>query len=159
MNIPLSRLIDGIITTMRTDVIPHVGDSYARGQAIGVIDLLNNLAPRIEWMNEPLARQVEAKRLLLDEVERLVPDSGARAAVPENGNGSTAEDLLAARDALDSRLGDVIARLWSRRREPACGEAIALVRQHLHDEMVAEMKKTRKPLFAEIASGGGNPKS
>ena len=89
MNIPLYRLIEGIIATMRSDVIPHVSDSYARGQAVGVIDLLNNIAPRVEWAQAPLARLVQA---------------------------------------------------------------------HLHDEMAAEMKITRKPLFAEIASGGDGAK-
>jgi len=55
VNNSLERLIAGIIATLRTDVIPNVTDDYARGQAIGVIDLLNNIAPRLEWARAPLA--------------------------------------------------------------------------------------------------------
>lgn len=158
MNIPLDRLIDGIIATLRSDVIPHVSDSYARGQAVGVIDLLNNLAPRVEWAREPLARQVEAKRGLLEEVGRLAPAAAIRSGTLDAP--SSTEQLLVARSALDAEIGDVIARLWPHRLEAGPAEAIALIQRHLHDEMAAEMKKTRKPLFAEIASGGdGNPKS
>jgi len=36
MNIALERLFEGIVTTLRADVIPHVGDSFARGQAVGI---------------------------------------------------------------------------------------------------------------------------
>jgi uncharacterized membrane protein (UPF0136 family) len=44
VNNSLDRLIGGIIATLRAHVIPNVTDGYARGQAIGVIDLLNNIA-------------------------------------------------------------------------------------------------------------------
>lgn len=54
MSNSLDRLIGGIIATLRTHVIPNVTDSYARGQAIGVIDLLNNIAPRLDWARAPL---------------------------------------------------------------------------------------------------------
>ncbi|MBL8582260.1 MAG: hypothetical protein JNL61_08550, partial [Rhizobiaceae bacterium] len=60
MNIALSRLVEGIIATMRSDVIPHISDPFARGQAIGVIDLLNNIAPRVEWSQAPLLAAVES---------------------------------------------------------------------------------------------------
>ena len=32
MNISLERLFEGIIATLRADVIPNVGDAYARGE-------------------------------------------------------------------------------------------------------------------------------
>ena len=151
MNIPLARLIDGIIATMRADVIPNVSDAYARGQAVGVIDLLNNIAPRVEWAHAPLARLVAEKRTLLAEIAALVPGiAPVRAAAAD-----TAEALSAEKVALDAAIGDAIALLWPRRAEPGCAEATDRIRTHLQDEMRAEMKITRKPLFAEIASGGG----
>ena len=151
MNIPLARLIDGIIATMRTDVIPNVADSYARGQAVGVIDLLNNIAPRVEWSHAPLARLVADKRALLSDVAALVPGLPVVAAA----DADTSEALAAERAALDAAIGDEVAALWSRPDEPAGAEAIDRIRKHLQEEMRAEMKVTRKPLFAEIASGGG----
>lgn len=152
MNIALERLIEGIIATLRSDVIPHVADPYARGQTIGVIDLLNNIGPRVEWAQAPLAANVRAKRQLLADVGALVPGA---VTLPEERAGTSAADLLAARATLDAEIGDTIARLWERRDEGPTAEAMGLIRAHMHDETRAEMKKTRKPLFAEIASGGG----
>lgn len=151
MNVPLSRMIEGIIATMRSDVIPHVSDSYARGQAVGVIDLLNNIAPRVEWAQAPLQELVEAKRRLLEEIARTVPEVKVQPIVEQTP--ATAEDLLVLKGRLDAAICEAIALLWLRRDEPDCGRAAGLIKAHLHDEMTAEMKITRKPLFAEIASG------
>lgn len=156
MNIPLDRLIDGIIATMRSDVIPHIADSYARGQAVGVIDLLNNIAPRVEWAQAPLARLVESKAGLLAEIEALAPG-----VVPpvEHAKADGADDLVAAKARLDAGIGDAVAAIWPRRGEAGFAQAAQLLKTHLHDEMTDEMKKTRKPLFAEIASGTDSDRS
>lgn len=151
MNIALARLIEGIIATMRSDVIPNVSDPYARGQAIGVIDLLNNIAPRIEWTRAPLAALVQAKADLLREIAILVPT--AERDLPDSVEAVTADELLALKARLDAAIGDALALAWPRRSEENCGRAIALIKSHLNDEAAAEMKRTRKPLFAEIASG------
>ena len=64
---------------------------------------------------------------------------------------------MAERDRLDAEIGDVLALIHARQ---AAGERrgasrrSALLKQHMHDELTREMKLTRKPLFAEIASGG-----
>ncbi|WP_187970922.1 hypothetical protein [Aquibium microcysteis] len=154
MNIPLARLIDGIIATLRADVIPNVADSYARGQAVAVIDLLNNIAPRVEWSHATLVGRIADKRRLLDEVAALVPGLPV-ADVAAAGPDAAAAALAAEKAALDAVVGDVVAALWPRRGEPPCAEATRRIRAHLQDEMRAEMKITRKPLFAEIASGSG----
>jgi hypothetical protein len=151
MNIALDRLIEGIIATLRTDVIPHVRDSYARGQAVGVIDLLNNIGARIEWMQEPLRESVRIKRELLGEVGGLVPDRSI--AVPGAGSRLSAEDLIVERVNLDAAIGDALKNLHDAPAGENRDRALALLCAHLHDEQVEEMKKTRKPLFAEIASG------
>jgi hypothetical protein len=157
VNIRLQRLIDGIVATMRSDVIPHVADPYARGQAVGVIDLLNNIAPRVEWAQAPLARLVADKQALLGEIAALVPHAAPAAAMLPDPH--TAEDLLAVKARLDAAIGDAIAFIWPRRQEPDIGRLAERVKAHLHDEMAAELKMTRKPLFAEIASGGDGAKT
>src|SRR5262249_59630389 len=80
MNNSLERLIAGIIATLRADVIPNVTDAYARGQAIGVIDLLNNIAPRLEWARAPLAEAVRDRRKAVSAARALVPQAPAGAA-------------------------------------------------------------------------------
>lgn len=158
MNIPLQRVIEGIIATMRSDVIPHVNDSYARGQAIGVIDILNNLAPRVEWAQMPLARQVDAKRALLAEIAVVVP-AVALAAQVQLPPTHTAEDLLGLKAELDAAIGNAIAVVWPRRHEGGFDRIAARIREHLHDEMSADLKMIRKPLFAEIARGGAEART
>ncbi|MCV0396710.1 MAG: hypothetical protein K5872_22605 [Rhizobiaceae bacterium] len=156
MNMSLERLFEGIVATLRSDVIPQIPDAYARGQAVGVIDLLNNIAPRTEWARQPVADAVAQKRALLSEVARLVPgaaDAGASVPATTDRSGGTLA-LLGERDRLDAALGDAIAVLLPEPGQPE-PEALGLIRAHLHDEMVRETKLTRKPLFAEIASGSG----
>ncbi len=148
MNMALDRLLEGIIATLRNDVIPHVSDSYARGQAVGVIDLLNNIGARLEWARAPLLAEIEEKRALLKALAEKLPVIEA----PSSESLDASADLRAERDRLDARIGDALA--VAARDEGAAGvQALALIRQHLHDSATREMKLTRKPLFAEIASG------
>ena len=59
MNNSLERLIDGMAATLRTDVIPHIEGDYARGQAFGVIYMLNSLKLRASWSNAFLLGQLQ----------------------------------------------------------------------------------------------------
>jgi hypothetical protein len=156
MNIGLERLLDGIMTTLRNDVIPHVNEAYARGQAVGVIDLLNNIAPRLEWARGPLLVDIEEKRAVLHAVAKLLP--GAAFPVGNETIGVTT-DLQAERDRLDGMIGDALAELMGEGAPNSSerDQALALIRRHLHDSLTREMKLTRKPLFAEIASGKREP--
>jgi hypothetical protein len=154
MNISLERLLEGIIVTLRSDVIPNVSDAYARGQAVGVIDLLNNIGPRIEWARAPVVQAIAEKRALLRKVGELLPDMPSHPA--DSTDATSTVELMAERDKLDAAIGDVLALIHS--RQPAgkaeANQALGLLKQHMHDELSREMKLTRKPLFAEIASGG-----
>jgi hypothetical protein len=158
----LDRLIGGIIATLRTHVIPNVTDDYARGQAIGVIDLLNNIAPRLEWARAPLLEAVAERRSAIRAVRALVPEApgGANGLSDQALAAATSAELAAERDRLDGEIADLIA--WTH-SGAACGDvakAIALLRQHVHDELKRDMRLTKKPLFAEIskATGGGQDK-
>jgi hypothetical protein len=154
MNVSLERLIEGIIATLRMDVIPHVADGYARGQAIGVIDLLNNIGPRVEWAREPVATAVAEKRELLARIGALLPDL-QRHDPSANANTASTAELAAERDRLDAAIVELLALLHAQNGDVAArDEALKLIRTHLHDELTREMKLTHKPLFAEIASGG-----
>lgn len=153
MNIPLERLIEGIVATLRTDVIPNVTDGYARGQAVGVIDLLNNIGPRIEWAREPILEAVSEKTALLRKVGELMPELAPVTVGTAPATMSTGA-LSAERDRLDAVIGDVLAAIHDDGGEREAGrQALGLLKQHIHDDVAREMKLTRRPLFAEIASG------
>jgi hypothetical protein len=153
MNISLERLVEGIIATLRTDVIPNVGDAYARGQAVGVIDVLNTIAARAEWSRQPVILSLHAKRNLLAAVHALVPDAAADAGITIDAEASTAE-LEALSDRLDAAICEAIAVLHERASSSGkAREALGVIKAALHDELTTQMKSTRKPLFAEIAAG------
>jgi hypothetical protein len=159
VNNSLERLIGGIVATLRTHVIPNVTDGYARGQAIGVIDLLNNIAPRLEWARGPLAEAVAERRSAIRAVRALLPDAPAGAeGLSDQALAEVSSAALAVeRDRLDGEIADLIA--WTH-RGGAHGDvaaAVALLRRHVHEELKRDMKLTKKPLFAEISkvTGGG----
>ena len=151
MSIALTRVFEGIVTTLRADVIPHVGDAYARGQAVGVIDLLNNVSGRLEWARAPLIEAVREKRRL---IARTAQALGEPAPQPDAAlDGFDAAQLVEERARLDAEICEAMRRAHERGADPVAREALALLIGHAHDEAASEMKLTRKPLFGEIASG------
>ncbi|MDB5551243.1 MAG: hypothetical protein JWL86_1227 [Rhizobium sp.] len=152
MNNSLERLVEGIIATLRTDVIPNVNDDYARGQAIGVIDLLNNIAPRLEWQRLPLMKAIEARRAVIRQVTSLKGTRAESSHAGKLGDDPSSNDLITERDRLDGEISDLIGWAFSTQTDAAI-TARPLLRKHMHDDAALEMKLTRKPLFAEIAKG------
>ncbi len=43
------QIIAGITETLFKSVLPEIGSGFARGQLFAVIELLENLEPRVEW--------------------------------------------------------------------------------------------------------------
>jgi hypothetical protein len=154
MTIALERLFEGIIATLRADVIPHVGDPYARGQAVGVIDLINNMGPSVEWARAPLLQKVRERRELLRTVAKLLGSAEAEGeAAPE---AMESAELARERDRLDGAICEAMATAHARSRiDDAARDALGLIIRHAHDEAARDLKLTRKPLFGEI-SGGKN---
>jgi hypothetical protein len=149
----VARMMQGIVETLRDDVIPHVGDGYARGQALGVIDLLNNYGARLDWDGGQIAAQIAAKRAALAEAAALMGGAG-ETVEPVEVPPSAA--LLAEAAELDRQISE---RLLGWMAEGGAGEAaVARLRRHMHDELREEMKLTHRPSFAEIAKGGASGK-
>jgi len=152
MNIALERLFAGMIATLRTDVIPHIEDPFARGQAVGLIDLINNLRPSVEWARAPLQQKVRERRQLLLMVADLLGDLATDAAAPTETMESA--ELLRERDRLDGEICEALAAAHARSHtDEAAHRALGLIIRHVHAEAAADLKLSRKPLFAEIASG------
>ena len=153
MNIALERLFEGMIATLRADVIPRVEDPFARGQAVGLIDLINNIAPRVEWARAPLMKSVLEKRRLLRSIAEAVGEAFVdEADAPEL---KESKDLEREQARLDAGICDAMQAVHARPAEDAAAKkALALLIGHARDEAAERMKITRKPLFAEIAGGG-----
>jgi hypothetical protein len=62
----LERLFDGIATSLRENVAPVVEDPYAKAQVAATIELLANLAVRVEWRADLLREEIERIRVVLE---------------------------------------------------------------------------------------------
>ena len=126
MNNSLPRLIDGMIATLRREIIPSVEDDFSRGQAFGMIYMLNSIRLRASWSNGFLLEQIRALDeasgeiaiALADLPEAPKPSVAALAALP------TAAELEARRDEGDARICELIDWLEAR-RETAPASALA----------------------------------
>ncbi len=72
MNNSFPRLIDGMCTTLREEVLPRLDDEFARGQVFGVINLLNTFRARADWSAGFLLAQIAAQQQALDSVAALL---------------------------------------------------------------------------------------
>ena len=151
----VERMIAGIVETLRDDVIPHVSDGYARGQALGIIDLLNNYGVRLDWDAGLIAGEVEAKRRALAEAEALAKGSAAPEAPASDLKAGS--DLMAEAAALDREISERLLG-WMTQGGAGAKAAVDRLRRHMHDELREEMKMTHRPSFAEIAKGGSKTK-
>lgn len=156
MNNSLARIIDGMIATVRSEIIARLEDEFARGQAYGVVDLLNNLKPRIDWLVTPLYEEVAEQRALLERLATALAgyDVPRLAESAEVLPGATASEIEQLRNRLDDHICEWIDWLASRREALPAGavkEAEQALKQHMQAQLRREMSLTPKPLFAEIA--------
>lgn len=156
MNNSLARLIEGMVATLRSEVIPQIGSEFARGQAFGVIYLLNSIRLRAEWSGafyrEQLAAQVELAGALTPLLASLDAPLLPEQAAPDT-DGLTLEAL---RDANDGRICALIE--WLGNNADSLGpERKAAIESALHNYMDRQLKfelsTSAKPMFAEISSG------
>lgn len=144
MNNSFERLIDGMIETLRRDVIPASDGEFVRGQAFGIIFLLESIKRRAAWSPAFLGEQVGA---LADLAKTL-------AGLPDRATGMPAlsvptEATEAARDAGDAQVAALIDWL-SDHPHPAASAAVDvyLTRQIRH-----ELTTSARPMFAEMSLG------
>lgn len=158
MNNSLPRLIDGMVATLRTEIIPRIDGEYARGQAFGVIYMLNSLKLRCSWSNAFLVEQLRALEDTSRELKALasalpdapLPDVYAPPSLPDAGA------LEAMRDAGDSRLCGLIDWLAAQgARLPADARASAdrIVDAYLARQAKYEISTSAKPMFVEMSGG------
>ena len=157
MNNSLDRVLDGIAEALRRDVIPRLDDEYATGQALAVIDLINNLKPRLDWAVPPLLARAAAQQTLINELQELLgglPDcpltGQSLSPLPVDGR-----SLQALCDRLDGSIGATVRWIGARPPGPCqpTEQAQAAISRHVRAELRRDMALTARPLFAEIARG------
>lgn len=90
MNNSFERLIDGMVATLRVEVLPRLADEFARGQVFGVINVLNNLRIRAEWAPGLLHEQVAIQRRAFAAIDALLAcgSSAPSPGAPVGGDGA-----------------------------------------------------------------------
>lgn len=158
MNNSFSRLIDGMCTTLRTEVLSRLDDEFARGQVFGVINLLNTFKSRADWSTHFLSQQVQAQCSALQAVQALlqdVPDAPSlalrQAPVPV-----TPSELQTQRDEANREITQLLQWLDHARAQLPDEKAQAIeaqLRLSMRREIEIELKNSPRPLFSEMSSG------
>jgi hypothetical protein len=158
MNNSVPRLIDGMVATLRKEIIPHIDGDFARGQAYGVIYMLESLKRRSSWSNEFLVEQLRALADASAELSDLaaelpgapLPDVHAPESVPD------AASLEEARNHGDARVSELIDWLAAHRAHipsEAAVRAEAAIDRYLYRQLKWELSTSAKPMFVEISGG------
>lgn len=157
---PLNRTFDAMINSLRQHVLPAIDDDFARGQAFGVIYMLEQLRLQVDWSVSALLAQVCRQRDAAEQILALCEGTDAPApptALREPIAAATAgHDLLALRDAGDEWLCRLLEWLAGRPRRLASERIAALEASALacaREVNAVEARQTPKPMFAQIASG------
>lgn len=162
MNNSFDRLIDGMCTTLRAEVLTRLDDEFARGQVFGVINLLNTFKARADWSPGFLLQQLQAQTDALAQVGASLAAVTAApvVTVPAVPPLVTANELLAQRDANNSQIGALLGWLADHRDTVPQATASAVeshLRLAMRKEIEIELKNAPRPLFAEMSSGQENP--
>lgn len=158
MNTSLPRLIDGMIATLRQEVIPNLSGEFARGQAYGLIYMMNSIRLRASWSNEFLGEQLRAlaeASQALSALTSQLPGAPPPPAVTATALPSAVE-LEAQRDAGDKAICDLIDWLGVHRAslpDRAVAEADAAIARYIHGQLKWELTTSAKPMFEEISRG------
>jgi hypothetical protein len=156
MNNSLPRLIDGMVSTLRQEVIPHITGDFARGQAFGVIYMLNSLRLRTDWSRAFVLDQISAQVEFANVLKTLVVDTTA----PPLPQGPSTEMDLRALEALrtanDAAICDWID--WKAMYADILGAdrahgIEAALRACMDCQLKHELQTSAKPMFAEISAG------
>ncbi len=83
MSHSFDHLIDGMIETIRSRVMPQLVDASVRGQAFGVIYALEGLKLSADWAAAPLLRQIALQDEAFAEVSNLAEGLDHPSPAPE----------------------------------------------------------------------------
>jgi len=158
MNNSLPRLIDGMIATLRGEIIPHVEGDFARGQAFGLIYMLNSIRLRAAWSNEFLLEQLHALEEASRNLEPVMADLPGAPALKMRAPAElpTASDLELMRDHAAARVCELIDWLAAHGAgapAAAVARADAIIARYVHRQLKWELSTSAKPMFDEISRG------
>jgi hypothetical protein len=159
MSQSFSHLIDGMIETIRSRIMPQLDDASVRGQAYGVIYALEGLKLSADWAIAPLIGQILLQDKAFAEVSDLARglDHPEIPSVPRvAANISEGADLERLRNDGDRKLGALL--LWTSsaaaKSDPGVARAIEQVlRRIMREQLKIDISIMPKSMFHELATG------
>lgn len=148
MNNSFARLIDGMVEVLRRDVIPATEGEFVRGQAFGVIFMLESLKRRADWSPAFLGEQVAALAALRDELIGIANMPPGAPAI-----GPLAHATVGERDRGDGEVAALIDWLAGQPDDLAIVAAHAAIDAYLTRQIRHELATSPRPMFAEISLG------
>jgi hypothetical protein len=157
----LQRLFAEIIDTLDR-AGQSVTDPYARSQVFAVIDILTNLAHRVEWKRADLQVSVDELRMLLSEIVGLLDDNGSCPVVSRDLRGRLfavaaeplSDDLAKERERLNRILIDTMEIVAASRTQipPVLADAIDhKCNAYLRRQLDRDVALVRRPLFRRMS--------
>ncbi|EPL3138009.1 TPA: hypothetical protein SL335_000253 [Pseudomonas aeruginosa] len=156
MNNSFQRLIEGMVNTLRNEVIPHTQGEFARGQAYGVIYMLNSIALRGSWSPQYIRPQLAMLETMNADLAPLLAGHDAPALPDLQHDSDSLVHLQQVMEAADRRVCDLLDWLDAR-RSSLPGERHAAIetalKVYMGRQVAWEIKTSAKPMFSEISSG------
>jgi hypothetical protein len=146
-----------MIDTLRGEIIPKLEGEFVRGQAFGVIYMLESLKLRTSWSTAFLTEQLSALRELSLALQAIpgLPRNAPRPEIsPEFPH--DAGDMERLRDQGDEAVSALIIWLGAHKSSlaPAITDAAdTAIKTYIHRQLKHELKVSARPMFAEISLG------
>lgn len=152
MLIPIERLIDGCLQTLREEVLPEVASRAVRGRVWAVLDVLHNLRDRIEEKAVPAATEADSAYEALARLaaaRRAGSDPEGAMLLERALSTAPSEPPLARAAALRAALAEAIAA----RPLGLSGPEREAVRAHLAAQALRDVMLLKPSLLSEISKG------
>lgn len=157
----LQRLLSEIIATLDR-AGQQVHDPYVRSQVFAVIDILTNMAPRIEWGQAEVRGTIDDLRAVLREIAQLLGETGTcpqqlvelREQLLSAATVPLGDDFVTARDRL-SRLFITAMEDVDALQAQLPQTLVAAIEQqcdaYLHRQLDRDLALVRRPLFRRMS--------
>jgi len=157
----LERLFTEIIETLDR-AGQSVSDPYARSQVFAVIDILTNLASRVEWKRSDLEATISDLQGLFGEIVHLLGRNGAcpaaltalREQLSSAATVQPGEDLVVERQRLSRLLIHAMERFAATRTqlpEAMADEIDQLCNAYLRRQLDRDVALVRRPMFRRMS--------
>lgn len=160
MSNSFDRLIDGMVDTLRSHVIPKSKDDFARGQLFAIIFALNGLKLNADWKIGPLLDQIRVQDSAFSTVKQLACDMDHPEipATPRMDEGiADAAYVEALRDEGDRKLGELLFWATSERAQASdpivSHDIVQLLRRLTCEQLKVEIATTPPSMLHQIVTG------